>query len=176
MANRPRVIKVANHFEDTTAGDRVDKALSILESQFDAKLQQVVSQLSDLSTDLGNVTSGDFGGLFSGSTLSAANLEASGTLTVRGGDVSRGVVIRDTEVEFVNALLSDKVEVTAVGDRLDLRGGSTPTSPSPKVAIELRSKGNIVFTEAGNVAATEEAWIEVDVSGTVGYIRVYLTR
>lgn len=41
---------------------------------------------------------------------------------------------------------------------------------------EWNGRVNTEYTDAGSAAATEQAWIEVEVDGAPGYIRVYAAK
>lgn len=181
MASIPQTLRVAQAFDDKKAGRRVDQALKVLEAQFATKLQTlenlVVAQLSDLSTDLGTITAGDFGGDYSGTNITAAGVTVDGVVTVKGTSADSGVVLRATEVEFVNALLASKVELGASGSDAELRAGQDSGGNSGDVVLDMRNKGDLGFREVGTTGATEDAWVEVIYNGaTVGYLRIYATK
>jgi hypothetical protein len=104
---------------------------------------------------------------------SGAN-EHQGDFLVYGVDFSTATIVRIAALaagtDLADLFLTDGTIYTTTAD-VGI-GTDTPLSP---LHLGLATE-DLEFVDAGSTGATEQDWIEVEVGGNQGYIRVYATK
>ncbi|GMV07361.1 MAG: hypothetical protein AMXMBFR53_36360 [Gemmatimonadota bacterium] len=145
-----------------------------------------VASLSAISADLGTVTAGTIEAsvLVKATTFTATNATYTGNLIVNGTTRIKDIVrftdggsiqVEDGRImEFYDSGATFRGDIRAqLGGRLVINGAvefdDAPTGWN--MATEF-----LDLIDAGSTGATEQDWIQVEVGGITGYLRVYATK